>query len=317
MIDVVIKPSAKAIKLLAKIERLSGNWDRISINSSFISPKRKETATDDFANALATLDTSVSLLNPTAVRALNKRALGKTYDFNVSGILSALEALNPELKGCSFRKEQNIMELPGEIENQEVFATVAPYVIKVRLDDLIAWAKKELSIGTYHPLLVVAVFWLLLLHINPFPNSNQRLCALLCRQMMIKAGFSAVEYAPNTVWLSKNIDLYCQALKQAEKNIYGTWAGINMWFECFLQSILSPLKELVEEVDSSVESSRATDVQQLIIDIVKKDGPVTRERIVEKSGIKLATVKYNIGVLFKRGVIKRLGAGRTTSYLIN
>jgi Fic family protein len=197
-----------------------------------------------------------------------------------------------------------------------VFPTVSSFLLEQRLGELLEWTRHELAEGAYHPLFVAGVFHLVFLQIHPFPVANHRLAITLLWRLLDAHGYSFVRYNHFAAEFSRRQKQYFAALRQAEKTALGSWATVNVWLEFFLDSVLQTSETLLHRAEHTVNLSQLTSVQRKIIDVVKTNGSVTRERIVTETGINLSTIKYNLSVLASRGHLKRDGGGRTTSYRV-
>ncbi|CDZ33084.1 Fic/DOC family [Neorhizobium galegae bv. officinalis] len=66
-----------------------------------------------------------------------------------------------------------------------VFATASPFGMPGRTADLVAWQQAQEKDGTFHPLLIVAVFFVVFLEIHPFQDGNGRLSSALTTLLLL------------------------------------------------------------------------------------------------------------------------------------
>lgn len=200
--------------------------------------------------------------------------------------------------------------------DERVFQGVNAFLVQQRLSELIEWTELELSRDRIHPLLVIGIFHLLFLQILPYPTGNHRLCLLVEWQLLKNSGFGFIRYSHPAAALHARARQYFAALRQSEQTAGTSWATANSWLELFLDSLLDCVAELRSSSERTITEAALTSIQKRIIDVVRTNGSVTRERIISETGINVSTVKYNLSVLAMKGHLRREGGGRTTSYRV-
>jgi Fic family protein len=200
--------------------------------------------------------------------------------------------------------------------NKRIFESVSSFLINERFSDLVSWVSQELEDDRFHPLYVIGTFHLLFLQIQPYQTANHQLCLAIVWHLLNKNGYSFFEYSHFAPTLLTKSEEYFNALRQAEKTAYGTWATLNVWLEFFLEVLLESNAVLSDTRQRLVGHYRLTPVQKQILQVVKTYGSATRERIARETGINVSTVKYNLSVLYSNGQLKREGGGRSTSYTV-
>jgi Fic family protein len=64
-----------------------------------------------------------------------------------------------------------------------------------RMSELVGWASEAFSSRRLHPLLVTAIFTVVLLEIHPFQDGNGRLSRVLTTLPLLRAGYFYVPYS--------------------------------------------------------------------------------------------------------------------------
>ncbi len=342
--------SPRLVRQVAAIERFAGRWDRISESPVLASEELSTTAIAKGSRAAFLLDSTspteltLYLRHSTHNLQTNSqefatfgdiatthadieryiRASIAPFDFSWEGISSLASAIGVS-NSHELRRIPVNFSAPAEYEahgalsdrsahEELVFACVSPFLIDQRLRELISWLQQELTAQTFHPLFLIGTFHLLLLQIHPFPTANHRFSLLVVWHLLCERGFSFVRYTHIAPAFWEKRRQYFQALRQAEKSARADWATVNSWLELFLQSLEESGHKLWVESGAKENRSRLTEVQKLILEVVREHGALTREKIAGETGIHLSTVKYNLGVLSDRGHLKRQGGGRTTNY---
>jgi len=314
--EVVFKLSPKIVNLIAKAERHSGAWDRISRGEK---PSR--------STSRANVQTLVSLEG-----SFNE---GSQFDrFLPANALSSLESMRSTAAESLpshiyqqlaaeqeideiYRTEKTRLYFQGDGALQLLFPTVQPFLIEQRLQDLLEWLAQELKDGRLHPLLVIGCFHLLLLQISPYARFNHTVALLSVAELLQRSGFTALARRPVASQLLRCRTRYGRSLKQAEKTAASSWATLNVWLEFFLAAIGACVEEAVATELEAADFSLLTPTQQSIVEAVRLLGSATREQIADSSGVNVSTVKYNLGVLLEKKVLQRYGRGRTTNYQVS
>lgn len=247
------------------------------------------------------------------------KAHSEDTDWSLEGIVKLYSAISPSGTETNIdsilRSKATYFFAPALNGSDEmVFQTVAPFLIRRRTEQLLAWLEQELESESQHPLIVIGCFHLLFLQIHPFPAANHRLSLTLLWKLLVENGYDFVAFEPLARQFSERSAQYFSALRQAEKTAGNTWSSINIWLEFFVESLLACATSLIQQSERRAQHAGLTPVQKQIVDVVKNYGSVSREAIVSETGINLSTVKYNLSVLSERGHLTREGGGRSTSY---
>ena len=340
MLKVEVRPSLRSVQQIARIERFSGSWERISKSQSITSGQLAEYALVRGAAAVAQLDqnTSPSMLIAAKELAQNQSLRGAPHSeaetsrpegrnselerliaamqFDLSFDLEGLESLYVELSGGESSSRRTSAKNFLTPDNKIIFATVSPFLIEQRFEELMSWTSTELEADTYHPLIVIGTFYLLFLQLSPFQRHNHTLVQIICWRLLSEQGYDFASCRHFSPTFLNSYEGYFAALRQAEKTAGTSWNTLNIWLEFFLNALLSCCIELGKASERIHRARRLSGVQLEILDVVKQHGSASREQIVAQTGINISTVKYNLSVLFANGHLRRSGGGRTTSYSI-
>jgi Fic family protein len=76
-----------------------------------------------------------------------------------------------------------------------VFETASPFDTPQRMTELVVWLNQVRELRRLHPLLVVAVFIVVFLAIDPFQDGNGRLSRVLTTLLLRQAGYAYIPYS--------------------------------------------------------------------------------------------------------------------------
>src|SRR5271170_7831657 len=115
-----------------------------------------------------------------------------------------------------------------------VFETASPFDTPRRMSELIAWASDVYSSRQLHPLLVTAIFTVVLLEIHPFQDGNGRLSRILTTLLLLRAGYSYVPYSSLESVVEQSKERYYIALRQTQGTIRTDKPDWQPWLVYFL-----------------------------------------------------------------------------------
>ncbi|MCJ9752486.1 Fic family protein [Neorhizobium sp. BETTINA12A] len=196
-----------------------------------------------------------------------------------------------------------------------VFATASPFDTPGRMADLVAWQQAQEKDGTFHPLLIVAVFVVVFLEIHPFQDGNGRLSRALTTLLLLRAGYSYVPYSSLESVIEQNKEAYYLALRRTQGTIRTDEQDWNPWVEFFLRSLQRQKQRLERKIER--ERILLGDLPELsiaILELARERGRVTVMDAAKATGASRNTVKDHLRALNEQGHLTLHGAGRGTWY---
>lgn len=324
MNNIGLKPSLRTIRYIAEIERLAGRWEHLASSKNDTSNKNIRNAITLGCNAGLFLDTSTVTSQVTSQRKSDEnealknfiRAHQKPFTLNIQNLLqlNALISQNEQFEKSSlFRQKPENFSVPGD---ERLFDSLAAFLIENKLEELVKKTQAELNSGPVHPLYTIGIFYISFLQIQPFATANHRTVIALTWHLLINNGFEFLAFSHFAVSLKDKRNQYFNALRQAERTVNGNWSTINIWLEFFLEILILSKDKMANTREQIVAEYRMTDVQKKMFQVIQNEGSLCRSKIVSLTGINVSTIKYNLGVLTKKGLLKQTGGGRSTSYTV-
>ncbi|MFA5750394.1 MAG: Fic family protein [Candidatus Shapirobacteria bacterium] len=215
-----------------------------------------------------------------------------------------------------YKKMENSVEMYDEHGKSigVVFETTKAYLVPNQMEELVAWTKKTLTTGTFHPLLVIGSFLVEFLAIHPFQDGNGRLSRVLANLLMLQAGYAYVPYVSREKFIEDNKADYYLTLRKSQKTLKTKQENISAWLEFFLKISLTQAKQAIELL-SKENIERLLSPKQL--DVWKHVASVeeaTPGEIAKATGVARPTVSQALDVLMRLKKVERIGQGRTTRY---
>ncbi len=230
-----------------------------------------------------------------------------------------------------YKKFANSVEALGPDGKSKgvIFNTAAPFETPTLMTELIEWTNKEISRKELHPLLVIAVFIVVFLHIHPFQDVNGRLSRALTTLLLLQLGYSYVPYSSFERVIEENKDSYYLALRRGQSEIEEINVrnksktksktkikpgGINDWLEFFLKSMQKQKASLEAKMKDELAATKLPRLSLQIIELIKSRGPTSIGEAVAATGANRNTVKLHFKNLVADGLLEKEGAGRGMRY---
>lgn len=223
----------------------------------------------------------------------------------------------PEAKPGQYRKVQNYII---SSETNEVIYTPPPhYEVPYMMKDLAEWlnTQEELS-----PILVAGITQFHLVHIHPFVDGNGRTARVLATLILYKTGYDFKRLFALSEYYDKDRRRYYKALQLVRK--YNM--DMTPWLEYFTEGLRAQLLEVrkrgLEFIRDSVVAEhlhgfRLNERQKSCVEYLEEKGHITRAEYVDLTGVSLRTANYDLKELEDAGLLKRVGGGRSTKYVLN
>lgn len=238
---------------------------------------------------------------------------------------STIQALHRELLKYSnkddlhrggYKRKENIVGVLGEDGKvaKIMFETTLAWKTPAEMTELTEWTHDALLKKRFHPLLIIGNFLIEFLKIHPFEDGNGRLSRVLTNLLLLRSGYSFVQYISHEQLVEKRKDEYYLALRKSQNTFKTENETIVTWLNFFLSIVKEQSTKalsLVEQEHEEGLSPKQSEVLQFFL-TVSKASPA---EISQSTGILIATVRKSLERLVELGKIKRIGKGRGTRYV--
>ncbi len=235
----------------------------------------------------------------------------------------------------NYKKFANSVEAFGPDGKSKgvIFLTATPFETPALMYELVEWTNKQITIKELHPLLIVAVFVVVFLHIHPFQDGNGRLARALTTFLLLKLGYSYVPYSSFESVIEKNKDSYYLALRRGQAELEELNSkiksknktksksksktkpgGLIDWYEFFLISMQKQKIALETKMKDELAAAKMPHISLQIIELIKSRGPTSIGEAVATIGANRNTMKVHFKNLVEDGYIEKQGVGRGIRY---
>ncbi len=200
-----------------------------------------------------------------------------------------------------------------------IFNTTDVYLVESEMNDLLRWTNEQLEKREIHPLIVIALFVYEFLSIHPFQDGNGRLSRLLTTLLLLKNDYLFVKYVSLESLIEKSKRDYYRALMEGQKNRNKKNEKISKWVLFFLRKLDELTQKLeVKYKELATNGGYLNERQKKIKEYLKKNQPLKISDIAKNfKEIKMSTLKKDLQYMKREKIIKTLGKGKGTIYLVN
>ncbi|OGZ31550.1 MAG: hypothetical protein A3H02_02480 [Candidatus Niyogibacteria bacterium RIFCSPLOWO2_12_FULL_41_13] len=222
-----------------------------------------------------------------------------------------------ELQRGDYKRKENTVGVLDAQDNvaRIMFETTKAYLTPKEMQELVDWTAEALQKNRFHPLLVIANFIVEFLKIHPFEDGNGRLSRVLTNLLLLRAGYSFVQYVSHEQLVEKRKDEYYIALRKSQETFNTEKDTISPWLNFFL----SVIKEQANKALAYLEEERVEDTlspkQYEVWKHISSVGEASPGEIVKATGVGMPTVRQALDRLLELGKVKRRGRGPGTRYV--
>lgn len=215
--------------------------------------------------------------------------------------------------GGSFKNVQNyISATDAEGKQFTLFTPLAPYETTEAMQEICEEYNRAIGEGRVDPLLIIPVFIHDFLCIHPFLDGNGRISRLLTTLLLYRAGFEIGKYISLEAKIAQNKDAYYAALEESQVD----WHEQHDDPTAFVKFLLSMIIAAYRDFDDRIQIISPTSLDTVKNAVGNKLGRFTKKDILELCpGLSASTVERHLRRLVMEGKLKKLGGGRTTTYI--
>ncbi len=196
-----------------------------------------------------------------------------------------------------------------------IFETATPFDTPRLMRELVEWVRYSRDNQLLHPLLIVAVFVVVLLEIHPFEDGNGRLSRILTTLLLMQAGYVYVPYSSLESVIEQNKQGYYIALRQTQGTIRTDAPDWQPWLTFFLSSLCSQVKRLEVKIErEQLLLATLPELSMQILVIAREQGRVTLSSAELNTKANRNTIRVHLRKLISAGQLVQHGSGRSTWY---
>ena len=179
------------------------------------------------------------------------------------------------------------------------------------MGNLINWYNNDTEI---HPLVKSAIFSYEFVSIHPFQDGNGRLSRLLTTLLLLKNGYSWIQYVSLEHEIESRKSEYYQKLRHCQSQRPNE--DITEWIIFFLSALTNIQESLLKKLDFKGIKAKLSPKERSILTFIENNPGSRSGKIANKLHIPNPTVKRILTKLFNENLIEKYGTGPGTNYSI-
>lgn len=229
---------------------------------------------------------------------------------NLHNILMRFNKKDVWHKG-EYKKHSNAVEASNPDGSKQIIfeTTPAGFQTEDAMRNLIFWYDSDKET---HPLVKCALFTYEFLSIHPFQDGNGRLSRLISSLLLLKNGYSWIQYISLEHEIEKRKLEYYRVLRNCQTQRPNE--NVSEWINFFFDAILNVQAKLLKKLESQGHQNQLSPKEKAIITYIENNPGCKSSEISEKLNIPNPTTKRLLGALVNMKFITKHGTGPGTNY---
>lgn len=212
-----------------------------------------------------------------------------------------------------FKQHSNVVEANNpDGSKRVVFQTTDPgFATSDSMSKLVDWYNNDKQTT---PIIKAAVFVYDFLSIHAFQDGNGRLSRLLGTLLLLKYGYSWIQYVSFEHEIESRKTEYYRVLMECQQQRPGE--EVSPWVDFFVDCMLNIQQQLSDKLETQKKSDRLAPREKMIYSFVENHPGSGSGEIAEKLDIPLPTVKRILSDMVNNKQLLQIGVGKATNYMI-
>ena len=195
-----------------------------------------------------------------------------------------------------------------------IFKTATPLDTPGLMENLVQTLQERFQDQDMHSLLTIADFVVRFLAIHPFQDGNGRLSRILTNLLLLRSGYTFIQYSSHERVVEANKDNYYLALKTSQEKLKSQKDFSLTWVEFFLELLKKQKDDLKTKIEQERKAHRTPELSEKICSLANDHSRITVAFITNELQANRNTVKKHLQNLVKIGRLVKHGKGRGAYY---
>lgn len=213
----------------------------------------------------------------------------------------------------NYKQHSNVVEASNTDGSKYiVFKTTDPgFATEQAMSNLVNWYNTDKET---HPLVRCALFAYDFLSIHPFQDGNGRLSRLLGTLLLLKSGYSWVQFVSFEHEIESRKSEYYSVLMQCQRQRPGE--DVYPWVMFFLNCLHNIRIKLMKKLQAQGYAAGMSPREKMIYVFIESHPGCKSGQIAEKLAIPLPTIKRILSVMVTNRLLDKHGVGAGTNYVV-
>ena len=195
-----------------------------------------------------------------------------------------------------------------------IYETATPSDTPRTMELLVETTQERFQDEDIHSLLTIADFIVRFLAIHPFQDGNGRLSRVLTNLLLLRNGYTFIQYSSHERIVEANKDKYYLALKESLEKIKSPKTFSFTWVEFFLELLKKQKDDLKTKIQRERKAHQLPELSEKICELARDHGRITVAFLSSTLQANRNTVKKHLQNLVKSGRLLKHGKGRGVYY---
>jgi len=218
--------------------------------------------------------------------------------------------------GGKYKAVQNYIQEEDAEGNKKIrFTPLEAFLTPNAINSICEEYGKALNLYNIEPLLLIPIFILDFLCIHPFADGNGRMSRLLTLLLLYQNGFTVGKYISFEKLIEKKKDRYYDTLQTSSTKWHESKNDIMPFVKYMLQIIVVAYRDFEERVLTVTEKklTKANQIEELFNTHLGKLSKAEIKKLLPD--ISEPMIERTLRELVKESAIKKIGAGKNTTYV--
>jgi Fic family protein len=331
----------KLLSLISSIDRFDATWSNIEQKEGLTLKQLKSIATVKSVGASTRIEGS-KMSNKEVAVLLENIDITKIEDRDsqeVIGYFNTLDLISESFKNIkideshiknlhnvlmkynikdewhkgNYKQHSNAVEATHPDGTKQIIfqTTDAGYPTEDAMKNLINWYQTDKET---HPLVKCAIFAYDFVSIHPFQDGNGRLSRLIASLLLLKNGYSWIQYVSFEHEIESRKLEYYRVLQNSQANRPNE--NVDEWINFFFDCLTNIQQKLTKKLATKGVKTNLTPKEKSIVSFIENYAGCQSGDIAKKLGIPSPTIKRILPKLLKLNLIEKHGIGPGTNYTI-
>lgn len=324
MFEAKLVLSHRLVRIVAAIDRFRGRWEVTAPMAGARLPAlRKEALTQSVGASLRLDDGKTEEADAVGYREALKWILDRfrTIPFQESTLLQLHEVLLTHAGRPRGRYKTEPNPVTAEFSDgtrRVLFQPASPAETPVQMGALLTWTRDQLAHKDVHPLLAISLFVYEFACIRPFQDGNGRMVRLLTAWLLLRSGYSFIQFVSFEQALERRRKEYFRAFMACHARRGGE-ETLGEWQDFFLGTLL----ELSNSLEKSFAAKKAkgdylSETHKRLLAAAEGDAPFKFSDARKKlPDVNENTLKKALQGLVKTGRLEKMGEKKGAIYILS
>lgn len=223
-----------------------------------------------------------------------------------------------ELHRGKYKTKENAVGIQNDdgTVKEIIFETTPAWAVQKEMLEVIDWAYDAFEHNRFHPLLIIANFVVEFLKIHPFEDGNGRLSRVLTNLLLLRSGYTFIQYVSHEQIIERRKDEYYLALQQSQTTFKSDNPSVRPWLNFFFGVMKEQANNALVYLHNEQIEDTLSPKQLEVWKFVSTVSEVSPAEIAIATGILMPTVRQALARLVSIGKVKRTGRGPGTRYQV-